>query len=85
MANKSTVTVYSTATCGYCNMLKNWFKDNGVDYQEKRVDKDYEAAREMMLKSGQMGVPFSVVLDKEDKEQTVLGFDVPKFKSILGI
>jgi glutaredoxin 3 len=85
MTNKSTITVYSTATCGYCNMLKNWFKENGVSFQEKRVDKDYEAAREMMLKSGQMGVPFSVVLGKDGIEQTVLGFDVPKFKSILGI
>jgi glutaredoxin len=85
MANKSTVTVYSTATCGYCNMLKNWLNDNSVNYQEKHVDKDYQAAREMMLKSGQMGVPFSVVQDKDGKEHTVLGFDVPKFKSILGI
>lgn len=85
MSKKTTVTVYSTATCGYCNMLKNWLKENAVDYQEKHVDKDYESAREMMLKSGQMGVPFSVILDKDGNEQTVLGFDVAKLKNILDI
>ncbi|MEI6237731.1 MAG: glutaredoxin family protein [Candidatus Saccharibacteria bacterium] len=83
MPNKSKITVYSTATCGYCNMLHKWLKENKIEFQEKRVDKDYESAREMMLKSGQMGVPFTVIIDKDGKEHKVLGFDTAKISAAL--
>jgi glutaredoxin len=83
MKKNNSITVYSTATCGYCNMLKNWLTDNKVEYQEKHVDKDYESAREMMLKSGQMGVPFTVIIDKDGKEHKILGFDTAKISAVI--
>lgn len=71
----NTITVYTTATCGYCNMLKNYLKENNIPFTEKRVDQDQDAAQEMVAKSGQMGVPFTIV-NKDGEERGVLGFDV---------
>ena len=83
MKKENKITVYSTATCGYCHMLKDWLDDNKLKFTEKRVDTDYDSAREMMLKSGQMGVPFTVIVDKDGNEQKVLGFDVQRLKTVL--
>jgi len=77
------VTVYSTATCAYCHMLKKYLTDNKIDFIEKHVDKDFKSAQEMVAKSGQMGVPFTVVSDDKGQEQSVLGFDVVRLNSIL--
>ncbi len=77
------ISIYSTATCGYCNMLKNWLKENNQDFTEYRVDLYPQAAQAMVLLSGQMGVPFSTV-EKDDGEVVkILGFDRPKFEEVL--
>ena len=79
------ITVYTTATCGYCHMLKNYLQDHKVPFTEKRVDQDYAAAQEMIKKSGQMGVPFTVINDGSGNEQGILGFDVQRIQqAILG-
>lgn len=78
-----TITVYTTATCGFCHMLKGYLTDNKLTFTEKRVDQDYTAAQEMVKKSGQMGVPFTVITDDKGNEQGVLGFDVPRLQQAL--
>ncbi len=77
MAN---VTVYSTPTCPYCNMAKDYFKKNGVKYSECDVAADPKKASEMIEKSGQMGVP---VIDIDGK--IIVGFDLPAIKQALKI
>ncbi|HPR10472.1 MAG TPA: glutaredoxin family protein [Candidatus Saccharibacteria bacterium] len=77
------ITVYTTATCGFCHMLKKFLDDNKFPYTEKRVDQDYTAAQEMIKKSGQMGVPFTVISDGKDSEQGILGFDVQQLQKAL--
>lgn len=72
---KNTITVYTTEHCGYCHMLKNYLNQNNIKYSEKRVDQDQQAAQEMFAKSGQRGVPFTIV-NKDGQERGVLGFDV---------
>lgn len=51
------IIVYSTPTCPYCYLVKDYLKAKGIEFEEKDVSKDREAAREMIAKSGQMGVP----------------------------
>lgn len=51
------VTVYSTPTCPYCKLAKEFLAEKGVQYQEINVAADPAAANEMVKKSGQMGVP----------------------------
>jgi len=79
------ITIYSTATCGFCKMLKSYLNDKGIKYEVKMADEDQAIARELYEKSGQLGVPFTVITDEDGKEEMVLGFDRPKIDAALGI
>ncbi len=60
------VVIYSTATCPYCKMAKDYLNQKGVTFEEKLVDQDEVARQEMTsLSGGFLGVPFMVV-EKED-------------------
>lgn len=74
------VIVYSTATCPFCHKAKEWLKENKVEFEDVDVSADQAKAREMIEKSGQMGVP---VIEIDDK--IIIGFDVEKMKQALGI
>ncbi len=76
----NTVTIYSTPTCVYCNMAKKFFTANNVPYTEHNVAADLEKRKEMIDKTGQMGVP---VIDLGS--EVVVGFDEEKIKQVLGI
>ncbi len=74
------VTVYSTPTCVYCKMAKEFFDQNNIEYTDFNVAEDEAARNEMVEKSGQMGVPVIMI----DDEMTV-GFDQEKIKSLLNL
>jgi len=72
------VTIYTTPTCVFCHMAKEYFKKHGVKYEEKDASKDPDAVQEMLQKSGQLGVP---VVDVDGK--IVIGFDQPRLAELL--
>jgi glutaredoxin 3 len=72
------VTIYSTPTCGYCRVAKDWFRTNHVPFTEYDVSADQRKAEEMVRKSGQMGVP---VIDVNGK--VIVGFNRPAIESAL--
>lgn len=74
------VTIYTTPTCVYCKMTKEFFVNNSIKYTEHNVAGDAEKRDEMIKKSDQMGVP---VIDI-DGEITV-GFDQKRLSSLLDI
>ena len=74
------VKVYSTPTCPYCVMVKEYLKQNKVAFEDIDVSAKPEAANEMVNKSGQMGVP---VLDIDGK--IIVGFDRPKIAVALSL
>ena len=80
MSTPANVTIYSTPTCVYCNMAKTFFKANDVNYTEFNVATDLAKRKEMIDKTGQMGVP---VIDANG--EVIVGFDKPKLRSVLGI
>ncbi len=75
-----TVTIYTTPTCHFCQMSKEFFQANGVQYSEINVAADAEKRQEMIDKSGQMGVPVIAVGD-----ELVVGFDKKRLSELLGI
>lgn len=79
MTQKS-VTIYSTPSCHFCNLAKEFFKKNDVAYTEINVAADKEKAREMVAKTKQMGVPV-IEIDSE----TIIGFDEERLKTSLGL
>jgi len=65
-------------------MLKKFLDDHNVVYETRMADEDQEIARELFEKSGQLGVPFSVLEnDKGEIEESILGFDLPKFNQLI--
>lgn len=74
------VTIYSTPTCHYCNLAKDYFKKNRIDFTAYDVASDIERRREMMTKSGQLGVPVILVDD-----QVIVGFDKSRLTQLLSI
>lgn len=76
----NTVKIYTTSACHWCHTLKDFLKDHNVEYAEVDVSRDQVAAREMIEKSGQMGVPVS-----EINGQIVVGFNQEKISELLGI
>lgn len=76
MAKK--VIIYSTPTCVYCKMAKDFFTKNGIAYEEHNVAADEKAREDMFNKSHQMGVP---VIDVEGS--IIIGFDKKNLESLL--
>ena len=80
------IIIYSTTTCPYCKMLKDYFDEKGVKYTEKLVDQDDQARDEMAeISGGFLGVPFTVVTKDDGSKMTIIGFDKSKINEILGI
>ena len=78
------VTIYTTPTCGYCKMTKQFFHEHHIEFHEIDVSSDVNAARAMIEKSGQMGVPVISVL-QEEKETIIVGFDQLELEQVLGV
>ncbi len=74
------VAIYTTETCGYCKMAKEFFQKNNITYAEYNVGTDLDKRQEMIEKSGQMGVPV-ITVDAD----VVVGFNKPKLSELLGI
>ena len=74
------VTIYSTPTCHFCQMTKDFLKEKNIAYTEFNVAADLEKRQEMIQKSGQMGVPVIYVGD-----QLIVGFDKERLTSLLGV
>lgn len=81
MTNTHKVEIYSTPSCHFCQMAKEYFQENGVEYQNYDVASDRAKLTEMVEKSGQMGVPVIVVDDMD----VIVGFDRPHLADLLGL
>ena len=80
------IIVYSTTTCPYCNMLKDYLKEKNFSFEEKLVDQDDAARDEMMaISGGFLGVPFSIIVKDDGSKESVIGFDKGKINLVLGI
>ncbi len=74
------VKVFSTPVCPYCYTLKEFLKENNIDFKDIDVSQDEEEQKRMVEKSGQMAVPV-VEIDGE----MVIGFDRAKICKLLNI
>ena len=72
------VLVYSTPTCPYCHHVKRFLSERGVKFTERDVSVDRDAATEMIQKTGQQGVPVTVI-----NGQVVVGFDRARLEQLL--
>ena len=68
--SKTNVTVYTTSWCVYCRAVKEYLKNLKVPFKEVDVEHDQKAARALVEKTGQTGVPIIEIGD-----ETILGFN----------
>jgi glutaredoxin 3 len=78
MKKDKKITVYSTPTCHFCHMAKDYFKEKKIKFEDIDVSQDQEKAMEMIKKSGQMGVPVI-----EINGQIIIGFDKEKIEELI--
>lgn len=74
------VTIYSTPSCHFCHMAKEFLKEHSIPFEDYDVASDLEKRQEMVQKSGQMGVPVIYIGD-----EMIIGFDKDKMTKLLGI
>ncbi len=75
------VEIYSTATCHFCHMAKEFFTAHGIDFTDYNVGTDPGKRAEMVEITGQMGVPVIVI----DGKDAVIGFDQKALTKLLEI
>ncbi|MCX6747578.1 MAG: NrdH-redoxin [Candidatus Nomurabacteria bacterium] len=74
------VTIYSTPSCHFCHMAKDFFKEKNVTFTDYDVAADTTKRAEMVEKTGQMGVPVIQIGD-----QLIVGFNKPVIEKLLGL
>ncbi len=79
-ASTKTVKIYSTPTCVYCKMAKEYFADNKISYENIDVASDATARDYIIKRSGQTGVPVI-----EIGNEVIIGFDQERIGELLGI
>ena len=84
-----TIKVYSTTTCHFCHVEKEWLTENNIPFEDHviAVD-DMETKKYLMDLTGQMGVPVTVITDSDhptDDPQVLVGFSQSLFEQILGL
>lgn len=72
------IKIYSTPSCPYCKLAKDYLTSKGVSYEDIDVSSNPAAAQEMVELSGQMGVPVIVI-----NGEVIVGFDKAKIDSLL--
>lgn len=80
MTQQKKIKIYSTPSCVYCKMAKEFFNQNNIQFENVDVSANHEAAEEMIKKSGQMGVPVI-----EIDGQMVIGFDKERIVELLDL
>ncbi len=80
MAQQPRVIIFTTPTCGFCRAAKQYFIQKKIKFKEVDITRDERAARDMVRRTGQTGVPVILI-----NNRPVVGFDKPKINQLLGI
>lgn len=74
------VKIYTTNWCTWCRKAKEFFRLHNIEFEERNVEWDHEAAHEMIEKTQQNGVP---VIEIDGK--TIIGYDIEALEKALGL
>lgn len=79
------IKIYSTPSCPWCVLAKNYFKKKNIPFEDFNVAIDALKAKEMIDISGQTGVPVIVITkDDDDNNPAVIhGFDQGAIESLI--
>lgn len=72
------VTIYTTNTCAYCEMVKKYLGSKGISYDEVNLDQNPERQAEALEISGALTVPVTVVTKQDDSREVIVGYNLAK-------
>jgi len=75
-----TVIVFTTPTCSWCRVVKQHLKKHAIRFKEIDISKDERAAKDMVRRTGQQGVPVTLIGNKP-----VVGFKKDEINRLLEI
>lgn len=78
--SKPRIIVFSTPGCGWCRKLKSYLKEKGFRFRDVDISKDEKAAQDVMRKTGQTGVPVTLI-----KNRPIIGFNRAEINRALKI
>jgi len=79
------ISIYSAPTCTYCQLAKQFFDDNKVEYTEINVAEDEVKRNELIEKTGRTAVPVIVLTKEDGNEEVIVGFDEVRLRDSLGL
>jgi glutaredoxin len=77
------IIIYTTSWCPWCQKTKKFLENLGYSYEERNVELNPEWGKELIEKSGQMGVPVTLIIDENGKEKLIIGYDPLSLKEAL--
>ncbi|MER3570139.1 MAG: NrdH-redoxin [Patescibacteria group bacterium] len=77
------IIIYTASWCIWCQRTKKFIQDLGYEFEERDVEKNQAWAEEMIKKTGQMGIPVTIIIDEKGNEKIVLGYDPELIKEYL--
>ena len=80
MSGTHRVLVFTTPTCPWCQRAKSYLRSKSIPFKEVDVTRDQQAARDLVRRTGQMGVP---VIEIDGRP--VVGFDQRQVDRLLGL
>ncbi len=72
------ITIFTTNTCGYCQMVKKYLGAKGHSYKEVNLDQEPHRQAEALQLSGAMTVPVTVVTKSDDTKEVIVGYNLAK-------
>jgi len=72
------ITIFTTNTCAYCGMVKQYLSAKGHSYEVVNLDDNPERQAEAMALSGAMTVPVTVVTKQDDSQEVIVGWNLAK-------
>jgi len=74
------VVIFSTPSCPWCGRVKSYLRQKGVRFKDIDVSRDKAAAKDMVKRTGQMGVPVVLI-----GSRPIVGFNKPLIDRLLEI
>jgi glutaredoxin 3 len=72
------VTIFTTNTCGYCQMVKKYLGAKGVTYEEVNLDQHPHRQAEAQQLSGALTVPVTLITKDDDSQEVIVGYNLAR-------
>jgi glutaredoxin 3 len=72
------ITIFTTNTCAYCGMVKQFLGAKGMSYEEVNLDDNPQRQAEALQLSGAMTVPVTVVTKQDESQEVIVGYNLAK-------